>query len=74
MKRRLKKEAFGDSKFTVWTSHDLDAQEDSIGLPGSPTRVSGLEQAPTRDRKRIIVDGSSREIANQLSKIIKNSL
>lgn len=74
MDYRFKQEAFGDSNITIWTNHDLAAQEDSIGLPGSPTRVSGLEQAPSRDRKRIIVHGSSRDIANQLSKIIKNSI
>ena len=73
MDYRLKKEAFGDSKVTVWTKHDLDVQENQLGLPGSPTRVSGLEQAPSRDRKRIKINGSSREIAEQLSEIIKNS-
>ena len=70
----LKKQAFGDSRITIWTRHDLAVEEGSIGLAGSPTQVSGLAQAPSRERKRIVIEGSSQQIAQRLSKIIEDSL
>jgi electron transfer flavoprotein beta subunit len=69
----LKTDAFEDSKITIWTYYDLSTQE-FIGLAGSPTRVSGIVQAPSRERKRTVIEGTSQQIAQQLSKIIVDSL
>jgi electron transfer flavoprotein beta subunit len=61
-------------QMTIWTSTDLEVEEDFIGLPGSPTWVSGLEQAPERARKRKFLEGSPEEIAAQLTGILRDSL
>src|SRR5512139_2041000 len=52
MDYRLKPGAFDESRVTVWSKTDLQADEACIGAAGSPTTVSELAQAPTRERKR----------------------
>lgn len=61
-------------RVTVWTAADLEADPGCIGLNGSPTWVSGLGQAPARDRKQLFLEGSSTEIAVQLVKLIQDNL
>jgi hypothetical protein len=44
-----------------------------IGLQGSPTVVSGLAQAPSQERKRIFIEGSTEEIVNQLLNLLQEA-
>jgi electron transfer flavoprotein alpha/beta subunit len=55
---------------TVWSKTDLQADEACIGIPGSPTTVSELTQAPTRERKREFLIGTSEEIAQRLAELL----
>jgi len=59
---------------TIWTSADLEPDPDLIGLTGSPTRVSGLEMADTRERLGIRLEGSPQEIAGRLRTILSEQL
>jgi electron transfer flavoprotein beta subunit len=66
----LKLGAFDEGRVTVWTKIDLQADEECIGIPGSPTTVSELMQAPTRERKREFLTGTSEEIAQRLAELL----
>jgi electron transfer flavoprotein beta subunit len=70
MDYRIKPWAFEEGRMTVWAKSDLGADEAYIGLPGSPTTVSGLEQAATRERKREFLSGTPEEIASQLAEVL----
>ena len=61
-------------RVTRWAANDLDADPECIGLKGSPTWVSELAQAPSRHRMRVLLEGSSAEIAIQLVKLIQDKL
>jgi electron transfer flavoprotein beta subunit len=74
MDYRIKSWAFAPEQLTVWSADDLDPDEAYIGTDGSPTIVSGLDQAPSRERKRIFIDGSPQEAAIQLANIIQETL
>jgi electron transfer flavoprotein beta subunit len=64
----------GQGPVTIWSNEELLADEALIGLPGSPTRVSGLAQAPSRERKKQFLTGSTQEIARQLASILLDTL
>ncbi|MGD2252110.1 MAG: electron transfer flavoprotein subunit beta/FixA family protein [Anaerolineales bacterium] len=70
----LKPWAFDKAEVAVWSSEDLGADEDLIGIPGSPTIVTGLDQAPERERKRQFLQGSPEEMARQLAELLKKGL
>jgi electron transfer flavoprotein beta subunit len=70
MDYRIKSWAFEEGRVTVWTKDDLDVDEANIGLAGSPTVVSGLAEAPTRERKRIPITGTPDEIGRQLVSLL----
>jgi electron transfer flavoprotein beta subunit len=65
-----KKWAFENERVTIWGAAEIEADPDFIGLKGSPTIVSGLDQAPVRDRKRQFLEGSPAEIASQIADIL----
>lgn len=71
---RIKPWAKQRQRLTVWTAADIEAGPDQIGLQGSPTRVSGLKQAQTRDRLGIQVSGTPQEIAIQLKAILTEQI
>jgi hypothetical protein len=48
--------------------------ENHIGFNGSPTVVSGLAEAPSRERKKQFLEGSPAEIAQQLLNVFKEDL
>jgi electron transfer flavoprotein beta subunit len=62
--------AFEKADVTKWNADDLNADPELIGVPGSPTIVTGLDQAATQDRKKIFLEGDSSEIAEQLVRIL----
>lgn len=72
MDYRIKKWAFGDAEITVWDRNALIVDEALIGIPGSPTIVSGLDEAQTRERKRIFLDGVPEEIVQELAGILQS--
>lgn len=74
MDYQIKDWAFEADRVTVWGKDDLGVDEAYIGAPGSPTTVTGLDQAPTRERKRIFLTGTSDEIARQLVEVLEDVL
>jgi len=66
----IKDWAFEKEQMTVWNKKDIKVGENLIGIPGSPTVVSGLEQAPSRERKRIFLSGIPEEIALKIIEVI----
>ena len=58
MDYRLKPGAFDNGAVRVWDSIALNADPEHIGLVGSPTLVTGLASASTRERKRLCLTGS----------------
>jgi len=70
----IKPWAFGEGRVTVWTAQELEAHPDYIGWSGSPTAVSGLEQAPSRERKRRFLTGTPEEIAQQVTNILQQAI
>jgi electron transfer flavoprotein beta subunit len=62
----IKPWAFAEGRVTLWTKTDLQADELCMGVPGSPTTVSGLAQAPARERKREFLTGTPEEITQRL--------
>jgi electron transfer flavoprotein beta subunit len=71
MDYKVKLWAFEEAKNTIWDHEDLQTDPDYIGFPGSPTVVSGLEQAPSKTRKHEYLEGTSEEIARQLARILE---
>jgi electron transfer flavoprotein beta subunit len=57
-------------RVTTWGVQDLEVDPGLIGLAGSPTAVSGLAEAPYRERRREILQGTPQDIAEQLVSII----
>ncbi len=72
MDYRVKPWAFDVGRVTVWNKTDLQTDEDYIGAAGSPTTVSELAQAPTRERKREFMTGTTEEIAQRLAEILQD--
>ena len=62
----LKPWAFEDAPLTLWGPEELGTDEARVGLPGSPTSVSGLREAEMRERRRERLIGSTEEIARQV--------
>lgn len=70
----IKDWAFEKDRITVWTKDDLAVDEQYIGVHGSPTAVSDLGEAETRERRRKFLDGKVEDIAAQLAAIIKEAV
>jgi len=70
----LRSWALEKDRLTVWDAVDLEADANLIGLPGSPTVVTGLAEAPFRERRREFLQGNSEEIVNNLVKVILQKL
>lgn len=71
MDYRIKPWAFAQEQVTVWDAAALAADPELIGIPGSPTVVGGLDQAPSRERKRIPVKGTPQEQAQRLVELLR---
>jgi electron transfer flavoprotein beta subunit len=66
----LKPWAFAEGRTTVWDQAALAADTAYLGIDGSPTQVSGLTEAPTRERKREMLEGTADEVTTQLSALL----
>lgn len=74
MDYRIKPWAFEEGRVTIWDAQALYADPGLIGLAGSPTIVTELEEAPTRERKRIFLEGPPEELAQKFVEIIQQKL
>jgi electron transfer flavoprotein beta subunit len=63
-----------EERLTVWKADDLGADPNLIGLAGSPTIVTGLAEAPHRERRRVFLNGSNEEVVDSLVKVILQGL
>jgi electron transfer flavoprotein beta subunit len=66
--------AFDEAEIAIWDQGEIDAEKEFIGIPGSPTVVSGLKQAETPERKRAFLQGTPEEMAAQLVNLIGEKL
>ena len=74
MDHRLKAKAAEAERFTVWNAETLSIDPQYTGLAGSPTTVSGLAEASTRERRREQVSGTPQQIAEKLAKLIREKI
>ena len=58
--------AFEERRVTVWGAQDLSADESMTGVRGSPTIISGLEEARVRERRKEFLQGTPEEMARDL--------
>lgn len=70
----IKEWAFSHANIQVWDRVKLAADEAFIGSRGSPTVVTGLDQAESRDRKQIFLEGSPHQIAAQVVDLLREWL
>jgi electron transfer flavoprotein beta subunit len=74
MDYRIKNFAFEEAPVVIWSREEIGAEDVFIGIQGSPTIVTGLAQAETRERKRALLTGSEEEIAKQLMVILMEAM
>lgn len=70
---RIKSWAFEPERVTQWGARDLPLDPDCIGFKGSPTAVTGLAQASSKERRRIFLKGDPEELVHQLIRIINDN-
>jgi electron transfer flavoprotein beta subunit len=63
--------ALEEERLTIWDTTDVAADPENIGLKGSPTIVTGLAEAPYRERRREFLRGSNEQIVKQLVNLIQ---
>jgi electron transfer flavoprotein beta subunit len=66
--------ALEKDRLTVWNAGDLEADPNLIGLVGSPTVVTGLAEAPYRERRREFLRGTTEQIVDNLARVILQEL
>jgi electron transfer flavoprotein beta subunit len=63
--------ALEEGRLTIWNAEDIAADHENIGLKGSPTSVTGLAEAPYRERRRQFLQGSNEQIVEQLVSLLR---
>ncbi len=63
--------AMDEADVTVWRRGDIEVEDDLIGLKGSPTIVTGLDEADRRERLKQKLTGEPDSIAAQLAEILE---
>ncbi len=61
------------AKITTWTSKDIEAEPNNIGLTGSPTQVVKIFTPPQRSGGQIL-KGDSQQAATQLVELLKKEI
>ena len=74
MDYRLRNWALEKDRLTVWDAGDIDAEPGHIGLTGSPTVVTGLDEAPYRERRREFLMGSPDQVVQELADILRKEI
>jgi electron transfer flavoprotein beta subunit len=67
----LRSWALEEDRVTVWDAGDLETDPGKIGLAGSPTIVTGLAEAPYRERRREFLEGTREEVVHQLVNLLQ---
>ncbi len=67
---RLRSRMEEPERLTVWSAEAIGAEDAFLGAQGSPTVVSGLESAETRERRREIMKGRPDELARRLVDLV----
>ena len=70
----LRSWALEEDRVTVWDAGDLETDPGNIGLSGSPTIVTGLAEAPYRERRREFIRGTPEEVVHQLVNLLQKEL
>ena len=55
----------------MWDAGDVETDPGNIGLAGSPTIVTGLAEAPYRERRREFLEGTDEEVVQQLVNLLQ---
>ena len=63
--------ALEEERITIWNAGDLETDSGNIGLAGSPTIVTGLTEAPYRERRREFLNGAPEEVVHQLVNLLQ---
>jgi electron transfer flavoprotein beta subunit len=71
---QLRSWALEKDRLTVWDAADLEVEPGHIGLAGSPTIVTGLAEAPYRERRREFLQGTTEEVVQQLVNLLTNEI
>ena len=71
---RRKRWAEREFKLTVWNIADLGLKPEQVGMPGSATDVVDLQEVKPPERLKKKITGTPEQIAEELAKIIKESL
>lgn len=71
MNYRIIERLFSEELVTIWGANDVAVEEGRIGLRGSPTIVSGLAQAPSQERRRETLTGTTEQLVAQLLSILE---
>jgi electron transfer flavoprotein beta subunit len=71
---RIKPWASEAGQVTIWKAADLDVDASQIGLEGSPTAVTGLAEAPSRERRREFMEGDPQQAAQRLADLLRELL
>jgi electron transfer flavoprotein beta subunit len=66
----IKETAMKEAQITCWNSTDLNADESSIGAPGSPTIVTGIGEAESRERRREFISGDLKQQVEKISQVL----
>jgi len=71
---RIKPWAYESERATIWGAADLNVEASQIGLEGSPTSVTGLAEAPSRERRRQFLDGNTQQVVQKLADLLQELL
>jgi electron transfer flavoprotein beta subunit len=71
---RIKPLALEEERVTVWNAATLGADPECLGLAGSPTIVTELSEAISRQRKRNFLEGSPEEVSGFISTLLQEVL
>ncbi|MCK4423326.1 MAG: electron transfer flavoprotein subunit beta/FixA family protein [Candidatus Omnitrophica bacterium] len=61
------------AEITTWTAEDLDVDQNSLGLDGSPTQVVKIFSPPARGKGQML-EGETSEICEKLVEVLKKDL
>ncbi|MFH1888932.1 MAG: electron transfer flavoprotein subunit beta/FixA family protein [Candidatus Omnitrophota bacterium] len=61
------------AKITCWKAQDIEAEPDSVGLPGSPTQVVKIFTPAPREGGQMLT-GETSEIVEKLAEVLKSEI
>ena len=70
---KIKTWALEEAPMVVWGHESIQAEPDKIGQEGSPTIVTGLKEAETRERRREFIEGDMEQLARRVQMILEEA-